>query len=361
MREETIEELTAALTETQEQLESANKDIDFYQHEKKRLMSASSFQGESYVSAGQQVRAMQNERAELLRQLDAARGQTGLANESVDRVQALLNSERQANATLRKRQELASLQDELMVAHETIDIEQQKNEGLRHDIRSLQDTIVTLKDDIIDAQADVQAAIQASEIERQTQDLLRDEIKALEDKYRAEVLASVQATAERIATQQQSESQTPHSDPDPSSGKDYFRPPTGRSQNGNDHGTTSASPVASPGQLNGSAKSPRSQAASPDPQAKSPGSESGFRTIHGRHRPDGSLGGYRINRTAQRKHSENLYESSILYERSEERSLRTQTSHSDDPSATNSKEARPGEGWQTPAKQTNENETVHWS
>jgi chromosome segregation ATPase len=159
MREETIEELTTALTETQGQLESANKDIDFYQHEKKRLMSASSFQGESYVSAGQQVRAIQNERAELLRQLDAARGQTGLANESVDRVQALLNSERQANATLRKRQELASLQDELMVAHETIDIEQQKNKGLRHDIRSLQDTIVTLKDDIIDAQADVQAAI----------------------------------------------------------------------------------------------------------------------------------------------------------------------------------------------------------
>jgi chromosome segregation ATPase len=162
MREETIKELTVALTESQEQLESANQDIDFYHHEKKKLMSASSFQGESYVSAGQQVRAMQHERAELLRQLDAARGQTGLANESVERVQALLNSERQANATLRKRQELASLQDELMVAHETIDIEQQKNAGLRHDIRSLQDTIVALKDEIIYAQSDVEAAIQAS-------------------------------------------------------------------------------------------------------------------------------------------------------------------------------------------------------
>jgi hypothetical protein len=182
----------------------------------------------------------------------------------------------------------------------------------------------------------------------------------LEDKYRAEVLASVQATAERLATQQQAKSQTPHSNPDPSTGKDYFRPPTGRAQSGNDHGATSASPVASPGQLNGSAKSPRSQAASPDPQAKSPGSESGFRTIHGRHRPDGILGGYRIDQGAQRKYSENLYESSILYERSEARSLRTQTSHPDDPSATNSEEAR-GEGWQTPTKQTNESEMAQWS
>jgi cob(I)alamin adenosyltransferase len=342
MCEKTIEELTATLTESQEQLESAKRDIDFHQHEKKRLMSASTFQGESYISAGQQVRAMQNERAELLKDLDAARGQTGLANESVDRVQALLDTERQANALLRKRQELDYLHNKLKAAHHNNDLEKQKVTELEHEICSLQDTIVTLKDDIVCAQADAQAAVQVSQIERQTQDLLRDEIKTLEDKYRAEVLASVQATAERIATQQRPGSQTPQNDLDSSAGKDYFRPPTGRAQSGDDHGITTASPVASPGQFNGLAKSPRSQAASPDPQAKSPGSESGFRTIHGRHRPDGSLGGYRVDRVAQRKHSENLYESSILHERSEERSLRTQTSHSDAPSVTNSEEARSG-------------------
>ena len=46
-REQTIGELKADLIESQEQLESANKDINFYQHEKKRLMSASSFHGEA--------------------------------------------------------------------------------------------------------------------------------------------------------------------------------------------------------------------------------------------------------------------------------------------------------------------------
>ena len=56
---------------------------------------------------------MQNERVELLRQLDASKGQTGLANESMDKVQASLNHERQANAALRKRQELKSLQEDI--------------------------------------------------------------------------------------------------------------------------------------------------------------------------------------------------------------------------------------------------------
>lgn len=86
MRDHTIDELKTELTESHEQLESLNKDIEFYQHERKRLMSASSFQGETYESTGQQVRAMQTERAELLRQLDAARGQSGLVNEAVDRI-----------------------------------------------------------------------------------------------------------------------------------------------------------------------------------------------------------------------------------------------------------------------------------
>jgi uncharacterized coiled-coil protein SlyX len=144
MCEKTIEELTATLTESQEQLESAKRDIDFHQHEKKRLMSASTFQGESYISAGQQVRAMQNERAELLKDLDAARGQTGLANESVDRVQALLDTERQANALLRKRQELDYLHNKLKAAHHNNDLEKQKVTELEHEICSLQDTIVIL-------------------------------------------------------------------------------------------------------------------------------------------------------------------------------------------------------------------------
>ena len=350
-REEAIQDLTFALTESQEQLESANKDIDFYKHEKKRLKAASSFQGETHESAGQQVRAMQIERAELLKKLDAARGQTGLANEAVERVQSLLEIERKANATLRQRQELARLQ-EVKVAEESVKAEKQENAELQHNMYSLENTITALRDQVQTVQADVQAALTAADVERQKQDSLKDEIKVLEDKYRAEVLASVQAVAERNAAQHQAGSQTPYNDLDTSVGKNYFRPPTGRTQSDRDPAITS-SPFASPSPTDVSAKATRSATASP-------GFENGFMTIHGRHRPDGALGGYRTDRTAQRKYSENLYESSVHNGRNGMRTLSAQTSRSEEQSTTGPDEAQPGQGWQTPAKKRGGDERVQW-
>ena len=295
---------------------------------------------------------MQNERAELLKQLDAARGQTGLANEAVERVQSLLNNERKANATLRTRQELARLQDELKAAHDAVELEQRKNTGLQHDMHSLQNTINALRDEVQSVQAEVQAALTTADAERQKQDSLKDEIKVLEDKYRAEVLASVQAVAERNATHQHSNSQSPYNDLDASAGKDYFRPPTGRAQSDREQGITS-SPLGSPSMPDVSAKSTRSATASP-------GFENGFMTIHGRHRPDGALGGYRTDRTAQRKYSENLYESSVHNGRTGMRTLSAQTSRSEEQSATGSEEAQSGQGWQTPVKKRNGDERVQW-
>lgn len=297
------------------------KDIDFYHHEKKRLLSESSFQGETYVSAGQQVRAMQAERAELLRQLDAAKGQTGLANEAVNRVQALLNDERKTNALLRKRQELASLQEEVKNAHESIETEKQKNEGLQHNIQSLQDTIAALKKKITSVRGEVQAAVEATHSERQKQEALKDEVRTWENKFRAEVLASAaaaQKNAELIAEQ------------------DYFRPPGSRLQSDRD---------GSPGPVT----SPPAQATSPIPQTRSPGTPSGFRTIHGQHRPDGSMGGYRGRNASQGGHmerqlSENLYESSVQNGPTGERTLSAQTSRSDGPSLNGSDDARNGGG-----------------
>lgn len=320
-RDEMIVELNTALTETQEQLESALKDIDFHHHEKERLLSESSFQGESYESVGQQVRAMQAERTELLRQLDSARGQTGLANEAVNRVQALLNDERKANATLRKRQELASLQEQVRVANENIETQERRNDGLERNIQSLQGTIAALKEKIASVQAEVQAAAAATDAERQVQEALRDEVRIWENKYRAEVLASV-AAAEKKS--------------EPLADQDYFRPPGSRIQSDDENGNATSSPMASPPTMT----------ASP----RTPGTPSGFRTIHGQHRADGSMGGYRGRNASQagqldRQYSENLYESSVHDGRNGERSLSAQTSRSDGPSMTGSDEAKPDGPW----------------
>lgn len=303
------------------------KDIDFYHHEKKRLLSESSFQGETYESAGQQVRAMQAERAELLRQLDAARGQTGLANESVNRVQALLNDERKTNAALRKRQELASLQEEIKAAHEIIETEKHKNEGLQHNIQSLRDTVAALENQITSVQVEVQAAVQATHCEQEKQEALKDELTTLGNRYRAAVLesaAAAQKNAELIAEQE------------------YFRLPATIVQTGRDESPSSTA-------------SPSTKTTSPVPQARSPGTPSGFRTIHGQHRPDGSLGGYRGRNASQggylqRQLSENLYESSVQDGRIGERTLSTQTSRSDGPSMTGSDEAKADVGWPNPTK-----------
>jgi hypothetical protein len=338
-RNEIIGRLNDDLVELQEQLDSANKDIDFYQHEKKRLMATSSFQGETYESTGQQVRAMQTERIELLKQLDAARGQTGLANESVERIQSLLNSERKANAALRRRQELTALQEDARLALETVEAERQKNTELQHDIRSLQDTILMLKNEIKSVQAAEQAAVEASLMERQKQEVLKDDIRVLEERYRAEVMLSVQAAAERN-TAHQPGSKGSHNDPDSSKRRDYFISSAGNAQSNTDNGARSTTPLVSLSELS---KSTQNQSASPNPQVKSPRSETGFRTVHGQHRPDGAMGGYRVNRKVQRNDSDDLYSSLLQNGRTGGRTLSTQSSRSDGSSAVSSHKAQSSE------------------
>lgn len=311
-------------------------------------MSASSFHGEAYESTGQQVRAMQTERAELLKQLDAARGQTGLANEAVDRIQTLLNDERNTNASLRRKQELTILQDDIQHAQDSIVAEKQKSLGLQHEVRLLQNTILALKNEVAAVQADEQAAVAAAVSERHKQDALKDDVKVLENKLRAEVLLSVQATAERNA--HQPNSPPSRIDLNPNAGKDRTRIPAGRVQSDRDSGPA----------VGAAARFPRSQTSSPTPQAKGPGTETGFRTIHGQHRPDGSLGGYRPDRAVQRTPSDNLYESSVQNRQSGEPTLSPQTSRSDGHSVTSSEEAQTGQGWGPPAKSKNETERTRW-
>jgi hypothetical protein len=208
--EKTIETLNNELAETQENLESAIKDIDWHKHEKKRLQENNSFQGETFESAGHRIKAMENERIELLKQLEAAKGQVSLTEGSVEKLQGMLNHEKQANATLRKRQELGSLQDQIQAAHATTETERQKNSKLQGDIRSLRDEMLEMSIAMTSARAGVEAAVKDSDAEKQRQEALKGELRTLEAKYRDAVLAVVKAEEDRD-TARQSIAQMPHS------------------------------------------------------------------------------------------------------------------------------------------------------
>ena len=229
--EMTIENLNNELTETQEHLESAIKDIDWHKHEMQRLQENNSFQGETYESAGHRVKAMENERIELLKQLEAARGQAGLANGSVEKLQAMLNHEKQANAALRKRQELNSLQDQVQAAHETVETEKLKNSELHGEIRSLRDEMVEMSTEMASAREAVKAEAEHADAEKQKQEALKDELRVLEAKYRDAVLASLKAEEDRNAERQASP-QTPltchHRTPPGSAARSAPLPPVSR-------------------------------------------------------------------------------------------------------------------------------------
>jgi hypothetical protein len=339
--EMTIENLNNELTETQEHLESAIKDIDWHKHEMQRLQENNSFQGETYESAGHRVKAMENERIELLKQLEAARGQAGLANGSVEKLQAMLNHEKQANAALRKRQELNSLQDQVQAAHETVETEKLKNSELHGEIRSLRDEMVEMSTEMASAREAVKAEAEHADAEKQKQEALKDELRVLEAKYRDAVLASLKAEEDRDTARQPSP-QTPQPGHENSYENSEHRPSRyarTQSDTGADRSYTGPAGTSPGLQSDNFGRSHDERA--------SPGS-SGFRTIHGTHRPDGSLGGWRKGRASgglpQVKHN-SLYDSLIKEEPAMQRPLNPQGSlYSDATSATSSNDATKGLG-----------------
>jgi septal ring factor EnvC (AmiA/AmiB activator) len=326
--EKTIENLNSELAETQENLESATKDIDWHKHEMQRFQTNNSFQGETYESAGHQIKAMESERIELLKQLEAARGQAGLANGSVEKIQAMLNHEKQTNAALRKRQELNSLQDQIQAAHKTVETEKLKNTELRSESRALREEMAEMRREVESARDAVKAEARHADAEKQKQEALKDELRTQEAKYREAVLATVKAEEDRDAARRQSSPQTPHRNSDGHERPSL--PPRGQSDTVADRSSTS-------------------------PGGTTPGtplSPSGFRTIHGTHRPDGSLGGWRNGRVGRGlpppAARDSLYDSSIAEEPVRRRPLNAQNSYSDTASAAGSNEATEGRGGARP-------------
>jgi chromosome segregation ATPase len=319
--EKTIENLNGELAETQENLESATKDIDWHKLEMQRFQENNAFQGGTYESTGHRIKAMENERIELLKQLEAARGQVALTEASVNKLQEMLNHEKQTNAALRKRQELSSLQDQIQAAHETVKTEKLKNTELRGEFRSLRDEMTEMRREVESAREAVKAEAKRADAEKQKQEALKDELRTQEAKYREAVLASLKAEEDRNAERQASP-QTPHrnSDGHEDSDRRPSLPPRVQSDTVDDRSSTS-----------------------PGGTPSTPLSPSGFRTIHGTHRPDGSLGGWRNGRVGRGlpppANRDNLYDSSIAEEPIRRRPLNAQNSYSDGASAAGSNEA----------------------
>lgn len=339
--EKTIENLNNELAETQEHLESAIKDIDWHEHEKKRLLGRSSFQGETFESAGHRVKAMENERIELLKQLEAAKGEAGLANESVERLQAMLEHEKQSNAALRKRQELGSLQDQVQAAHETIETEKQINSELRLEIRSLRDEMAEMSAESAAARTAVKAEEQLFDAERQKKEALKDELQTLEAKYRDAVLEHMKAEEDRDAARRSTSPQMSHGSHD---SYDTGHPRFPRTQSD----TAADRPFPNLAGNSPGLQNDNNFGRSHDERPTA--SPSGFRTIHGTHRPDGSLGGWRKGRSASGgllpvKQHNDLYGSSIEEEPVRRRPLNPQSSAYSDAtsaSATSSNDATRG-------------------
>jgi len=336
-RNETIQGLEAVLADTNEQLESAKKDIDFHQLENKRLLSVSSLQGETYESIDQQMKAVQSERVELLKQLESAKGQVKLGNDTITNLQMLLDEERKTNAAVRQRQGWTSLQEEKRAAIEMSESERQRKEELQEELSALHNELDVLrsslretKTDLLSACAAVDDAAKQTGIERQQKENLQKEVNRLEEVVKVlhtnslemeEVLASVKAAAERSKIGP-AESRSTACDSHTNEQSDHFGPGTNGKGNGNEKGLyalndRTESPMSS--------KSVDSLSQVGSPTLSPQPSDGRFRTIHGHHRPDGSLGGYRTEKKMRGIASNTLDNDSTRNDLSGGRSLSTES------------------------------------
>lgn len=326
-RDNHIETLNSRLAETNEQLEIAKKDVESHKFESERLQSISALHGETYESVGQQNRAMQNERVELLKQLDASKGQAGLANDTVKRLRGLLAEEKETNASLRKRQGYVALQEEKKAALELLEqerqsasdqaeLDQQKRAELVKEVEFLVGRARELEAAVESAQMATDIASKETEIERKGRVEAEEKAQVLQKKV--EEIEGVLASVQEAASRNKTISRTTTDDSGYQDDLSPLRAQTFRSQS-DTFIVGAASDAAGPvPDSNGSVRYSRAGAAAlrrrqtddPTSNTSSPTSPSGFRTIHGHHRIDGSLGGYRTNRQ-KRKPTDSLYSVSV--------------------------------------------------
>lgn len=297
---------------------------DIYKAENARLESVDSVKGRQFAAHSDQVKLMQTERIQLLQQIDSEKGQKELANQTMmDQKQMILDLHQQI-ADLRKRQGFLTLQEEKKAALETAEIERQNAERLQHELDEAQATSAERQISLDASHNDFQAAqaaladlMERLEAERLQKAHLEAANQALNDQSTAwktrceEAEATLSSTLESIqaaATRKAASPPAPPTDTRASSdaavtkngSHDYFAPNGNSNTNGHisdkqivdEPATTSPRPDSQ-------TTSPRSPSSHPWSPSLSP-SEGGFRTIHGQHRADGSLGGYRAGKGIRR-------------------------------------------------------------
>ncbi|KAK5115752.1 hypothetical protein LTR62_000841 [Meristemomyces frigidus] len=323
----TIETLTARVAEANELLELAKKDVNFHKLEKERLLSESALQGETYDSIRDQLHLMQ-------RELGAVKGQASLAKDAAKNLRTLLDEERATNDGLRIRQCYTALQDERKAALEALEkhkqaakeqseMELQQRTELANHVQFLTERAKELDGVIEDLNKQLETAVNNAEVERLEKVQLEEYVK--------EVKATLQQTEGVLATVQAAASKTRTKPEDPrGTTKDAevnggHEPPPALPVRPQSHAAVVDATIGAnagadehaaymtdnrPDRYNSAFNVlRRSQTDTHILGGQSPRSpcEGSFTTVHGQHRADGALGGYRRNRQYNRPASEDLY------------------------------------------------------
>lgn len=304
-RDGLIEGLRSELSDAKDALEDANRDRDFYKVENERLETIDSAKGAQFGSQNEQMRLMQNERSELQKQIDSERGQKDMANRTMMDQKRLIMELQQQIIDIRNRQGFPALVEEKKAALEAAETERKNVEQLRQELsqknRYIQELLGNLSssEEALDAAREsMKELMQRVDVERlhsQDKDVeiqrLKGETNALKTqcKEAQDTLTSIQEAATRKATSPVLGERLT-AEPEAANGKGDYSAAANDTAKENGASTSQVgSPTASSPLRSGRPFSP----------ALSP-SESGFRTIHGHHRPDGSLGGYRAGKGMRR-------------------------------------------------------------
>ncbi|KAK4573996.1 hypothetical protein LTR86_001757 [Recurvomyces mirabilis] len=332
-RDAEIETLMARLAEAHEERDLAKRDVEFHKHEKETLVSESDFHGEAYASMEDQLRDAQNERTALSNQVRAARGQANLANGSVVKLRGLLTEQREINDALRQRTGYTALQEEKTTALALVselraaaskqaEAAQMERSKLEEQVNHILARCQQQNSDKERANTDMQSLMQVLEAERVKTGRQEEYINRLQQELKKseDILISIQEAASRERTKAEL-AETLAPEPVAVNGHGSNGTTITRSQSdtkvlgdAEDISSLANALTRKPvGQFHDAASAlRRTHTDTTVFAANAPSSSSvgGFTTIHGIHRPNGALGGYRTNRRKTRMPDDELYTTS---------------------------------------------------
>lgn len=344
-RDRKIKALQLDLEDALGRLETARKEVEEHEHQKQAMLSMRSLQGSAYEAVDRRVRTIQEERDHLQRQLESERGQCKVAEYTALELRKRLEDERIKNDALRSRTGLAAMQEELETAMSSFDAEKKatvqtleaekrahveafeeqkraavapfeaerdsilekcnqvesENLVLRLEAADLRDKIEQMEKDSEERSFELATALQESldmteklTVEKQLSAKSTEEAKRLEGEYWK--LQKMLADGSSVKPNGNAGYQAKERPPSTAGSDELY-------QNSHRNSTETVTSNADSG-----AQRPDALQQSPSNGSSigSPTSPPGFRTIHGQHRPDGALGGYRQGKGMSTRASSSL-------------------------------------------------------